>query len=240
MYKSKLNKYVYKMQYGSGTNSNLELNLKQLLERIPRGSITINDTTVTYDKISESIEDEIDSLLRKGVDLNKTIPNERFSILQWLVMTNNRLILYILLKLSGYNPQNLNYQYEPDNKTLLMMACITNNISITQILLFNNRCDVNLLNNSKQSALDIATDPTLKQLLIKYGAKLPVVYNSPGEKCAICEDVKDNTVKTGINRVAKITPCGHTFHFGCIIEARKHSNLCPLCRGHIDSIEVFY
>lgn len=239
MYKSKLNKYVYKMQYGSGINSSLELNLKEILERIPRGSITINDTTVTYDKISESIEDEINSLLRKGVDLNKTIANERFSILQWLVMTNNRLILYILLKLSGYNPQNLNYQYEPDNKTLLMMACITNNIGIAQILLFNNRCDVNLLNNHKESAIDIATDPTLKELLIKYGAKPPVVYNSPGENCVICQGEKDNKIKTGSNMIVKVIKCGHTFHLGCITEARKHSNRCPICREFISDVEVF-
>jgi len=240
MFRNKFNKYIDKLQYGgASTESNLEVDLKTLLERIPRGSITINDKTVTYDKIDQSIELEIDSLLRKGVDLNKIIPDERFSILQWLIITNSGLKLYYLLNLSGYNPKNLNYQYEPDGKTLLMMACITNNIGITQILLFNNRCDVNQLNNSKQSALDIATDPTLKQLLIKYGAKPPVIYNSPGEKCAICEDVKDNTVKTGINRVAKISPCGHTFHLGCIVEARKHSNKCPLCRGIISSIEVF-
>lgn len=240
MYKNKVDKYINKIQYGSSaSSSSLELELKNILDRIPRGSITINDKTVTYDKIDESILEKIDFLLRKGVDLNKMIPNENFSILQWLVMSNNRLILYYLLKLSDYNPINLNHQYEPYNNTLLMMACITNNIGIAQILLFNYRCDVNLLNKSKQSALDIATDPILKQLLIKFGAKPPVVYNSPGENCAICEDVKDNTVKTGLNRIAKVTLCGHTFHLGCIVEARKHSDKCPLCRGIIDSIVIF-
>jgi hypothetical protein len=212
------------MQYGSSINNS---SLIKVLERIPQGSITINDKIITYDKIDQSIEFEINSLLRKNVDLS--------SILKWLVITNNGFKLYILLKLSGYNPKNLNYQYKSDNgNTLLMMSCISNNINIAHILLFNHICDINLLNNNNKSAIDIATDPILKQLLINYGAKIPVVYNSSGEICAIC-----HKVKTGSNRVAKVTLCGHTFHLGCIVEARKYSNLCPLCRGIINTIEVF-
>ena len=131
-------KFLYKNQYEASFNSNsssLELQLEKILLRIPKGEIVFNNTTVKYDTIDESILKEIYSLLKEGVDLTKLLPNKNYSILQNLISKNNALALYYLLILSGYNSRDINYQYQ-DKITLLMIACILNNITIVQILLF--------------------------------------------------------------------------------------------------------
>ena len=249
-------KFLYKNQYEASFNSNsssLELQLEKILLRIPKGEIVFNNTTVKYDTIDESILKEIYSLLKEGVDLTKLLPNKNYSILQNLISKNNALALYYLLILSGYNSRDINYQYQ-DKITLLMIACILNNITIVQILLFNNICDVNLLNNHQQTALDIVTNPTLKQLLIKYGAKTseelktiivtqpkPQVVTQPKyNTCSICLENKDYTIENGPSRIAVVNPCNHTFHFGCITNAKKHNNLCPLCKRDMINVNILY
>ena len=43
------------------------------------------------------------------------------------------------------------------------------------------------------------------------------------EECSICL----NTIN---NNNYSILPCGHKFHFDCILSCLKHNNTCPICR----------
>lgn len=48
------------------------------------------------------------------------------------------------------------------------------------------------------------------------------------DDCAVCL----NTMRTRLNRVVQLQPCGHYFHESCIMETvRAGHRLCPLCRS---------
>lgn len=59
---------------------------------------------------------------------------------------------------------------------------------------------------------------------------LPGVAHSPEnpvfDNCAICR----STLEGGN---LSTTPCGHSFHFGCLVTSMNTSNVCPICRSSL-------
>ena len=51
-----------------------------------------------------------------------------------------------------------------------------------------------------------------------------------GEPCAICTEALEE------GQQAKILPCGHSFHEGCVVPwLTQHSSLCPVCRASVEA-----
>lgn len=71
--------------------------------------------------------------------------------------------------------------------------------------------------------------------IVQWDAYATWTFDSPETVCSICRDELTTTCINCLNKTNNINckvskgKCGHTFHFCCINNWRKKSNICPIC-----------
>lgn len=107
--------------------------------------------------------DLLECLLKNGMDPNSSIKTMRGSLLQLKMPTGQKDIIRLLL-LSGANPRQTVW-----GQTSIAFAVSRRDLDLAKILLENGAApDILIKNDSDKTALDLATDPAMVELLKSY------------------------------------------------------------------------